>query len=90
MQIRKYRSALEKCLTKAYPNVKKHIIETICIVGSRPQPEASDEENRKMLEAINARYITYDQLITQTRESYADYLEKNQTLSRILQLVEKI
>ncbi len=90
VQIRKYRSALEKCLTKAYPNVKKHIIETICIVGSRPQPEASDEENRKMLEAINARYITYDQLITQTRESYADYLEKNQTLSRILQLVEKI
>ena len=30
------------------------------------------------------------QLIRQTRESYADYLDKNQKLSRILQLVEKI
>jgi len=71
-QIRKYKSALEKCLSKAYPDIKKHSIEVICIVGSRPEPEDSDDENRKMLDAIGARYITYDQLIRQTRESYSD------------------
>jgi hypothetical protein len=31
-----------------------------------------------MLDAIGARYITYEQLIRQTRESYADYLDTNQ------------
>lgn len=89
-QIRKYKSALEKCLRKAYPEVKKHIIEAICIVGDRPEPVDADDENRKMLEAIGARYITYDQLIRQTRESYADYLDKNEKVSRIIKLVDKI
>jgi hypothetical protein len=89
-QIRKYKSALEKCLKKVYPEKDKHIIEAIFILGSRPEPEEKDEENRRMLIAIDARYITYDQLIKQTRESYADYLEKNEKLSRIQRLVEKI
>lgn len=89
-QIRKYQSALRKCLDVAYPDEKNHSIEAICILGSRPEPEDSDEQNRKILAAIDARYITYDQLIRQTRESYSDYLEKNQKLSRILKLVEKI
>jgi hypothetical protein len=89
-QVRKYKSALEKCLTKAYPDTKQHVVEVICIVGSRPEPANADQENRRMLDAIGARYITYEQLIRQTRESYADYLETNKKLSRILQLVEKI
>ncbi len=89
-QIRKYISALEKCLSKAYPDVKEHNIETICILGNSPEPRDADKANRKMLEAVGARYITYDQLITQTRESYADYLDKNQKISRIQKLVDRI
>lgn len=90
IQIRKYRSALEKCLDKAYPGGVKHQIEVICVVGNRPEPADADEQNRAMLAALGARYITYDHLIRQTRESYADYLTTNQKLSRILKLVEKI
>jgi hypothetical protein len=49
-----------------------------------------DTENRGILQAIGARYITYDQLIRQTRESYSDYLKVNEKLSRIFQVVERI
>lgn len=56
----------------------------------RPEPQESDEQNRKMLSALGARYITYDELIRQTRESYADYLDKNEKLSRIQRFLEKI
>ncbi|MDH4163621.1 MAG: ATP-binding protein [Nitrospirota bacterium] len=89
-QVRKYMTALEKCLAKAYPDVKRHSIETICILGDRPEPTDYDDNNRRMLEVLGARYITYEQLIRQTRESYADYLDKNQKISRIQQLVNQI
>jgi len=46
--------------------------------------------NRLILAGSQTRYITYDQLIRQTQESYADYLEKNEKLSRIQKLVERI
>jgi len=89
-QIRKYKAALEKCLARTYPDNETPTIEAICIVGSRPEPANKDEENRRMLGTIGARYITYDQLVRQTRESYADYLDKSEQLSRIQKLVEKI
>lgn len=88
-QLRKYRSALEKCLKKAQPD-RPRIIECICIVGSPPEPQDEDDANRKLLEAIGARYITYDQLIQETRDSYRDYLEKEKVISRIQQVIENL
>lgn len=89
-QIRKYQSALRKCLAKAYPDEPEPAIEAVCILGFRPEPADRDKENRGMLREIQARYITYDQLIRQTRESYADYLYKSTKLSKIQKLVAKI
>ena len=89
-QVRKYQSALRKCLVKAYPDEKEPAIETICILGSPPEPADQDKQNRDLLGASQTRYITYDQLIRQTRESYADYLKTNEKLSRIQKLVEQI
>ncbi len=89
-QVRKYQSALRKCLTKAYPDEKEPSIETICILGSPPEPADQDKQNRDLLAASQTRYITYDQLIRQTRESYSDYLKTNEKLSRIQKLVERI
>jgi hypothetical protein len=88
-QIQKYTGALEKCLDKACPG-KKHDIEVICILGNAPAPRDQDKKNRKMLEALDARYLTYDNLIQQTRESYRDYLARERKISRIQQLIEKI
>jgi hypothetical protein len=89
-QIRKYVSALVKCLEKAHPDELKPIIEVIFVLGDRPEPADADAQNRAMLAALGARYITYEQLIRQTRESYSDYLATNQKLSRILRLVDQI
>jgi hypothetical protein len=89
-QVRKYQTALRKCLIKAYPDEKEHAIETICLLGSPPLPADQSKMNRELLAASQTRYITYDQLIRQTRESYADYLDKNTKLSRIQKLVERI
>lgn len=89
-QVRKYQSALRKCLAKAHPDEKNPIIESICILGSSPEPADQERQNRDLLAASQTRYITYDQLIRQTRESYADYLKANEKLSRIQQLVERI
>ena len=89
-QVRKYQSALGKCLKKAFPHDPEPQIEAICILGSPPAPENDDKRNRELLAAVQTRYITYDQLIRQTRDSYADYLKANEKLSRIQKLVEGI
>jgi len=89
-QVRKYQSALRRCLAKAYPDDKAPIIETICILGSPPEPTDQDKQNRDLLAASQTRFITYDQLIRETSESYADYLKTNEKLSRIQKLVEQI
>lgn len=89
-QVRKYQAALRKCLIKAHPDQNEHAIETICLLGSPPLPADQNKMNRELLAASQTRYITYDQLIRQTRESYADYLDKNTKLSRIQKLVERI
>ena len=88
-QIDKYRRALEKCLNKIYPG-KPYIIEVICLLGSKPKPEDRDKMNRQILAAADARYITYDELIQQTRDSYRDYLDKNKEISRIQTLIASL
>lgn len=88
-QVRKYRTTLIKCLTAKYPT-QQHIVEIICILGSPPQPVDEDEENRKQLAVVNARYITYDELIQQTRDSYRDYIEGQTKLGRVQKLINSI
>ena len=86
-QISKYRNALEKILAVTYPD-RSPDIGIICILGRKPP--GKDKENRQMLDAINAKYITYDSLIRQTRDSYRDFIDKNKELARIQKLIEKL
>ena len=88
-QVRKYRRALEKCLQVAYPG-KVLEIEAICIIGSPPQPQDEAEMNRNVLAGARARYLTYDELIRQTRDSYRDYLDAQRKISRIQELIDSI
>lgn len=88
-QVRKYKSALSKCLKTKFHETQP-FIEAICILGSAPQPDDEEEENVKLLAQVNARYITYDQLIQQTRDSYREYIEKQQTVSRIRELIDSL
>ena len=87
-QLRKYRDALAKCLRTRFPEEPAYI-EMIAILGSPPGPEgSSDEENRKLLATINARYITYDQLVLEAERSYGEYLEKDKKISELIEIVD--
>ncbi|MCD4781100.1 MAG: hypothetical protein K8S27_11230 [Candidatus Omnitrophica bacterium] len=88
-QVAKYKSALLKCLRKKFPN-QHHEIEIICILGEPPSPSDDQETNRKLLKAHNARFITYDELVTQTKTSYSDYIETQKKITKLLNLLEKI
>jgi hypothetical protein len=90
-QISKYRRDLESCLKNQDPEMaEKAVIEIICILGHPPKPVDEDKRNRDILTAAGARYITYDQLIQQTRDSYADYLNKQEKISRIQKLIDSL
>ena len=86
-QLRKYRDALAKCLRTKFPEEPTHI-EMIAILGSPPGPADSDQENRNLLATINARYITYDQLVLEAERSYGEYLEKDKKISELIQIVD--
>jgi hypothetical protein len=88
-QVRKYQGAVKKVVAKAYPD-QDQWIETICVLGHPPQPENERVENERVLRSVNARYITYDQLIRQTRDSYRDFINANKEISRIRELIQKL
>jgi len=87
-QVSKYRSALEKLLINKFHEEEPHI-EIICIIGSKPADYDSATIDN-MLDSIGARYITYDTLIRQTKESYADYLKAQKRIEEIQAIVDSI
>ena len=84
-QLRKYRRALRKCLRDRFPN-EHQTIECVVILGSSPQIEA--DEDQRVLAAMDARYITYDQLIQEAEQSYAKYLERDEKVSELIAIVD--
>ncbi len=88
-QVRKYQGAVKKVVAKSFPD-KLPWMETICILGYPPLPANESEQNEKLLRDVNARYITYDQLIRQTRDSYRDFIQANKEISRIRELIQKL
>lgn len=88
-QVRKYRSARIKCLQERFPS-ESQPIEIICILGSAPLPPRESRENKEMLRAVDARFMTYDTLIKQTQESYSDYLEGQRKIQRIVKIIDAI
>lgn len=88
-QVDKYLSALTKCLKTQFPHESPNV-EIICVLGSPPAPIENDERNRNLLRELNARYVTYDQLIDESLHSYKDYLESQQEIHRIVRLIDAI
>jgi hypothetical protein len=87
-QMGKYRTALEKVLQRHFPDEPRNI-ECIAILGYRPDdldPERVDDA----LASINARVITYDALIQDSLESYAEYLAVHEDLSRVADIISRL
>jgi hypothetical protein len=88
-QIDKYRGALEKVLRTRFPEDADPNIEAVAIVGQLPGSPAL-ERQRELLQAINGRMLTYDKLIEEALDSYRDYLDADDRVSRLNEILEKL
>ena len=88
-QLTKYSEALEKCLRTKFPEEPRQI-EMISILGEPPTPEHKEQRNRNLLAAIQARYITYDQLVQEAQRSYSEYLDRDAKVSELIEIVNEL
>ena len=83
-QIRKYRDGAKKILEKT--SYKNWPIEIVCVLGKVP-PEygtaTGPEGVKKSLEAVNARIVFYDELLTNAQQAYGDYLEAHVKIDKL-------
>jgi hypothetical protein len=64
-------------------------IEVVALVGKIPQTP-SPEQQQQLLRSINGRMITYDTLIQEALDSYKDYLEADERVSRLNTILDKV
>ena len=88
-QMEKYRGALEKVLRRHFPEEADPNIEVVGIVGQIPD-SPSAERQRDLLRAINGRMLTYDKLIEEALDSYRDYLEADERVNRLNEILDKL
>jgi len=86
-QGKKYYSALKKCLERN-GEVNPHI-EVIFLLGKGPK-EDLDGEMKSLFATINARSITYREIIKSARMAYADYLEQHKKAGKLSKILEQI
>lgn len=88
-QVEKYRSALETCLRQQF-SIEHPAIEVIVVHG-RPLTGVEDpNRQRALLQQVDARAMTYDELIAQALDSYKDYMEASARVSRISDLLQRL
>jgi hypothetical protein len=86
-QVKKYRSALEKCILATEGDNPP--IEIIVVLG-HPLESEDYQEARDLLRRVQGRIIYYDSLIADSLKSYSDYLDKQKEISRIRSIIEKV
>ena len=90
-QIRKYRDGARELIAKSdYPDWP---LDIICLVGKPPrewQRDRGREDVAKILSAVDARLMFYDELLDHSRRAYADYLEQHKKIDRLWQIFEGI
>lgn len=90
-QVSKYREGLIKAL-ESNAELNPHI-EIVCIVGKSP----SDWKNRdgkqisdSILAPLNARIVTFDELLKDSHKAYSQYLRERGELDRIKKVIDSI
>lgn len=90
-QIGKYRSGLKKVLIDiGTPDAP---IEIICLLGRRP-PEWSAPDGPQLVEdtlkVLNARILSYSELLESASKSYSDYTKKKKMVDRLSGIIREI
>ena len=91
-QISRYYSAAEKVL--ADTGRKNEPLEIVCVVGRRlrdwDESPSGEERSRKSLRALNARVVSYDELVDNALQAYQDYVDRGQEAGRVYRLIQEI
>ncbi|MNV61566.1 hypothetical protein D3C71_1540770 [compost metagenome] len=85
-QGRKYLTGLRKGLIS--DKVKDPYIQIVFLLGSAPKEELPNDA--EMFRTINARYLTYNQLVVNASMVYRDYLEKKGKLDPLRRVMEAL
>jgi hypothetical protein len=90
-QLKDYKYAVQRVLEEHFPG-EEHTVEVVAIVGKRPADAADHwEDYTRELAVVNARIITYDELIEKSLADYTDYLEVDKKrLGRIVDVLAKL
>ena len=90
-QIRTYRDGARKLIQQS--NRADWPLDIICLVGN-PPPEWNEnsggQDVEETLASVNARLVFYNQLLDNSYQSYADYLEKHKKIDRLWKIFQGI
>ena len=90
-QVTRYYNALERCLRARFPNnASNKFIEVICILGKPPSGGRDADHIADLLSTSNARFITYDELITQAQFRYREYFDAQDRVGKLSKLLDRI
>ena len=91
-QISKYRAAALNVLQSM--GKQDEPLEFVCVIGHplRDWDETTDGRvvSRRLLEALNARVVSYEELIENALQAYQDYLADADDAGRVYRLIESI
>lgn len=90
-QVSKYREGLTKAL-QSVGEVDPHI-EIVCIVGKRLSDWSNIQGKTmsdQMLGPLNARVMTFDELLKNSRSAYSEYLRERGNLDRLKAVIDSI
>ncbi len=89
-QIDRYRS---KAVSAIYSAGKDNPLEFICVIG-KPLRDWNELGGRKkaaeILRAVDARVVTYEELIVNAQEQYKEYIARSQAVGRIYELIQSV
>jgi hypothetical protein len=88
-QLSKYREAMTKTLQQQF-HIENPEIELIAVLGTAPSGPADLKEREGVLRPLNARWVTYNQLIDEALGSYQDYLDANERVSKLQSILDKL
>lgn len=92
-QVRKYRDGVKRILEKT--TYKNWPIEIICLLGT-PPPEWKDATGtgpkgvQESLHTVDARIVFYDDLLSNSQQAYADYLEEHIKVDKLWEVFKAI
>ena len=91
-QISKYYSAAERVLSET--GKRNEPLEIVCVVGRRlldwDESPTGEGRSRESLRALNARVVSYDELIDNALQAYQDYVDRGGEADRVYRLIQEI